>query len=120
MQNLIGNAIKHHDDPAHGHVRVTATEAVGGMIELIVEDDGPGIPEQYRERVFGMFQTLRPRDEVEGSGMGLAIVKKLVERQGGKVWLTDKPGGRGLAVHFTWPYGGKDDADGTDREPASG
>jgi signal transduction histidine kinase len=49
-----------------------------------------------------MFQTLRPRDEVEGSGMGLAIVKKLVERQGGRIWLSEGRAGRGLSVHFIW------------------
>ncbi len=78
-------------------------------------DDGPGIPEQFRERVFGMFQTLKPRDEVEGSGMGLAIVRKLVDRQGGKVWLAGGSDGRGLAVHFTWPLdGGMGRTDGFD------
>ena len=101
LQNLIGNAIKHHPDPAHGHVWVDA-EQQGDLYEFRVSDDGPGIPEQYRTRVFGMFQTLKPRDEVEGSGMGLAIVRKLVERQGGQVWLSDRPSG-GLQVHFTWP-----------------
>ena len=88
FQNLIGNAIKHHDRPGEGHVRVDAQPSAD-MVEFVVTDDGAGIPEQFRERVFGMFQTLRPRDEVEGSGMGLAIVRKLVERQGGKVWLTE-------------------------------
>ncbi|WP_395665356.1 ATP-binding protein [Methylocella sp.] len=102
LQNLIGNAIKHHDRPHQGHVVVDATKR-GEMIEFSVSDDGPGVPTRFRERVFGMFQTLRPRDEVEGSGMGLAIVKKLVERQGGRVWLADGPGGQGLSVHFTWP-----------------
>jgi PAS domain S-box-containing protein len=102
LQNLISNAVKHHDHPANGHVWIEARQE-GAMIEFVVTDDGPGIPEQFRSRVFGMFQTLRPRDEVEGSGMGLAIVKKLVERQGGAIWLTEGPGGRGLAVHFTWP-----------------
>ena len=114
MQNLVGNAIKHHDRPAEGNIRVEASPS-GNVVEFAVIDDGPGIPEQFRERVFGMFQTLRPRDEVEGSGMGLAIVRKLVDRQGGKVWLADGPGGRGLAVHFTWPLdGGKGQADGLD------
>ena len=85
------------------------------MVEFVVTDDGAGIPEQFRERVFGMFQTLRPRDEVEGSGMGLAIVRKLVERQGGKVWLTEGREGRGLSVHFTWPQdGAKGNSDGFD------
>jgi signal transduction histidine kinase len=103
LQNLIGNAIKHHDNSGHGHVLVRATRE-GDVPVFLVEDDGPGVPEAYRERVFGMFQTLRPRDEVEGSGMGLAIVRKLVERHGGTVQLGDREdGARGLAVRFTWP-----------------
>jgi signal transduction histidine kinase/CHASE3 domain sensor protein len=101
LQNLIGNAVKHHPDPAHGIVEVKAMR-LGNMYEFQVSDNGPGIPEQFRERVFGMFQTLKPRDEVEGSGMGLAIVKKLVERQSGQVWLSEGEAG-GLIVHFTWP-----------------
>lgn len=103
FQNLINNAIKHHDHPTVGHIRVDAVPSKGGFVEFTVTDDGPGIPEQFHERVFGMFQTLRPRDQVEGSGMGLAIVRKLVERQGGTVWLASGKDGRGLAVHFTWP-----------------
>ena len=103
LQNLINNAIKHHDNPAAGHIRVDAAPSTGGFVEFTVTDDGPGIPEQFRERVFGMFQTLRPRDQVEGSGMGLAIVRKLVERQGGTVWLAPGEGGRGVSAHFTWP-----------------
>ena len=114
LQNLIGNAIKHHDRLSEGHVRVDA-QSSAGMVEFVVTDDGAGIPEQFRDRVFGMFQTLRPRDEVEGSGMGLAIVKKLVERQGGKVWLTEGHEGRGLSVYFTWPQdGSKGVSDGFD------
>ena len=114
FQNLIGNAVKHHDHPATGHVWVEARDGADGP-EFTVTDDGPGVPERFRERVFGMFQTLRPRDEVEGSGMGLAIVKKLIDRQGGKIWLSDGREGRGLAVHFTWPdasVGKQDGADG--------
>lgn len=101
LQNLIGNAIKHHPNPSEGLVKVEARRE-GAMYEFRVSDNGSGIPSQFRERVFGMFQTLRPRDEVEGSGMGLAIVRKLVERQGGKVWLGERPEG-GLVAHFTWP-----------------
>jgi PAS domain S-box-containing protein len=104
LQNLISNAIKHHDHPANGHVWIEAL-ALPHAIEFTVTDDGPGIPERFRDRVFGMFQTLKPRDEVEGSGMGLAIVKKLIERQGGNIWLADGRTEQGLAVHFTWPNG---------------
>jgi signal transduction histidine kinase len=119
LQNLIGNAIKHHDRPDQGHIDVEA-RPLGDATEFTVTDDGPGIPEQFRDRVFGMFQTLRPRDEVEGSGMGLAIVKKLIERQGGRIWLTDAATGRGLAVHFTWPHRPRGVLDGTDRKFAAG
>jgi len=83
--NLLANSVKHHDRP-DGRIRVTGRR-VGDVCEYTVEDDGPGIPPEHRERVFGMFQTLRPRDEVEGSGMGLAIIKKLVEAYGGNVWI---------------------------------
>ena len=103
LQNLISNAIKHHDRPGNGHVRIDAL-ALPDAIEFTVTDDGPGIPERFRERVFGMFQTLKPRDEIEGSGMGLAIVKKLIDRQGGNIWLTDRASGQGLSVRFTWPH----------------
>ncbi len=101
LQNLISNAIKHHDNPSHGHIWIEA-RSLPEVTEFVVTDDGPGIPDVYRERVFGMFQTLRPRDDVEGSGMGLAIVKKLVDRHNGKIWLQDGRDGRGLAVRFTW------------------
>ncbi len=101
LQNLISNAIKHHDAPSRGRIWVEA-RALNGAMEFVVTDDGPGIAPEFRDRVFGMFQTLRPRDDVEGSGMGLAIVKKLVERHNGKIWLEAGADGRGLAVHFTW------------------
>lgn len=119
LQNLIGNAIKHHDHPEDGHIWVNA-RSTPYAVEFTVTDDGPGIPEQFRERVFGMFQTLKPRDEVEGSGMGLAIVKKLVERVGGRIWLEDGRDGRGLTVRFTWPNELKEIIDGADRQFAVG
>ena len=67
-----------------------------------VEDDGAGIPQEYAEKVFQMFQTLQPRDEMEGSGMGLAIVKRIVELQGGRIWFHGGPGGCGTVFKFTW------------------
>lgn len=101
FRNLIGNAVKHHHQPEAGQVVVRA--APGGQgIEFVVADNGPGIAPAYHERIFDIFQTLKSRDEVEGSGMGLAIVKKLVEGRGGKVWVQSAPG-EGAAFHFTWP-----------------
>jgi signal transduction histidine kinase len=99
FRNLIDNAIKHHHRP-NGQVRISARE-LDGAIEFSVADDGPGIAEQFHERIFHMFQTLQPRDKVEGSGMGLAIVKKIVESQGGIVSL-DSAEGRGSIFRFTW------------------
>ena len=72
FRNLIGNAVKHHPGPT-GEVSIACEEAEDHYL-FSVADDGAGIPPEYAERVFQMFQTLRPRDEVEGSGIGLAIV----------------------------------------------
>ena len=100
LRNLIGNAIKHRarDD---GMVAVSARQE-SGVYAFTVTDDGPGIPPEYHERVFGLFQTLRPRDEVEGSGMGLALVRKIVELYGGAVRL-ESDGESGSRFIFTWP-----------------
>lgn len=100
LRNLVGNAIRHHDRP-QGKVRVEARRG-GEFHEFIVADDGPGIPAEHHERIFGMFQQLRPRDEVGGTGMGLALVKRIVEVHGGRVWIVSGPG-RGAEFHFTWP-----------------
>jgi signal transduction histidine kinase len=99
FRNLIGNAIKHHDRPG-GRIEVGVAATADGYA-FTVTDDGPGILPEHHERVFGMFQTLRPRDEVEGSGMGLALVRKTVESVGGTISLESK--GRGTCFRFTWP-----------------
>ncbi len=72
-------------------------------MEFRVSDDGPGIEPEYHERVFEMFQTLRPRDEVEGSGMGLAIIKKILEGQECTVAIDSDGKARGTSLVFTWP-----------------
>lgn len=100
LRNLISNAIKHHDR-ADGHIHV-ATQAQAGVIKFTVRDDGPGIDSSFHARIFGMFQTLKPRDAVEGSGIGLAIAKKIVEHQGGSISVESNPG-QGASFHFTWP-----------------
>ena len=101
LLNLVSNAINHHDR-SEGFVRLSVHEQ-GQMYEFRVEDDGPGIPAERREKAFQIFQTLRPRDEVEGSGIGLAMVKKLVESQGGEIRVELGPDGRGSLFIFTWP-----------------
>jgi PAS domain S-box-containing protein len=100
FRNLIGNAIKHHHHD-RGTVWVRAADH-SDFVELSVEDDGPGIPPDLHERAFAMFQTLRPRDEVEGTGMGLALVKRLVEAHGGTIHIqARRPSG--AVFRFTWP-----------------
>jgi signal transduction histidine kinase len=103
LRNLIGNGLKHHGGDG-GTVTVSARE-FGDMVEFRVEDDGPGIPPEFHARIFQMFQTLKSRDELEGSGMGLAIVKKSVEVHGGTVRVESAPPLRGTAFVFTWHNG---------------
>jgi PAS domain S-box-containing protein len=98
--NLISNAIKHHDKKA-GRIEVSV-EDLGAMFRFSVKDDGPGIPAQYHEIIFKMFQTLKPRDQVEGSGMGLAMVRKYVDMAGGELKL-ESAVGQGSTFSFTWP-----------------
>ena len=100
LMNLVGNAIKHHDKPK-GHIEVTATDE-GTFYRFAVKDDGPGIAPEFHEQIFRMFQTLKPRDQVEGSGMGLAMVRKNIEIFGGKVHLQSTVG-QGSTFSFTWP-----------------
>jgi two-component system CheB/CheR fusion protein len=101
LRNLIANAVKHHDRPEAGVVRV-ATEENGEWVTFRVKDNGPGIAPQHHERIFQIFQSLKPRDQIEGSGMGLAIVKKTVESQGGQIAVESELG-QGATFHFTWP-----------------
>ncbi|HEX7081496.1 MAG TPA: ATP-binding protein [Gammaproteobacteria bacterium] len=100
FRNLIGNAVKHHPGP-EGRVVVSCQEQ-GDQYVFAVADDGEGIPNEYADRVFEMFQTLKPRDQVEGSGMGLAIVNRIVQWQGGRVWFEPASGGRGTVFKFQW------------------
>ena len=100
LRNLLSNSIKHHDT-GQGVISLHSKQVDEKFFEFTICDDGPGIPEKYKERVFGMFQTLKPRDEIEGSGMGLALIKKIVTTYGGTVTL--KSEGRGCCFQFTWP-----------------
>jgi PAS domain S-box-containing protein len=101
LRNLVNNAIKHHDKP-RGEVVVSAMRA-GEFVEFIVRDDGPGILPQFHEKIFELFQTLKRRDEVESTGMGLTIVKKLVERQNCRITVHSEGNGTGTEFRFQWP-----------------
>lgn len=100
LVGLVDNAVKHHDRD-EGTITVTSEDA-GEHWRFRITDDGPGIPPRYRERVFHLFATLRRRDEVEGSGMGLAIVQKIVVSQGGTI-AVEQARPRGSTFVFTWP-----------------
>jgi signal transduction histidine kinase len=100
FQNLIGNAIKfHRDKPPQVEVRADAS---GEMWDFVVADNGIGIPKDSSSRIFQMFQRLHTREEYEGSGIGLAISKRIVERHGGRIWFDSEPG-QGTTFHFTIP-----------------
>ncbi|HTT15503.1 MAG TPA: ATP-binding protein [Thermoplasmata archaeon] len=102
FQNLIGNAIKFRGDHPP-HVRVTA-ERRGASWEFAVQDDGIGISPEYQDRIFVIFQRLHSREEYPGTGIGLAVVRKVVERHGGRVWVesSGRPG-EGTTFRFTIP-----------------
>jgi len=100
LMNLAGNAIKHHDKTA-GRIEISA-EDLGTHYAFAVRDDGPGIPSRFHAQIFKMFETLKPRDQVEGSGMGLAIVRKQIERCGGSLALQSAEG-EGSIFRFTLP-----------------
>ncbi|MFK8067009.1 MAG: PAS domain S-box protein [Gammaproteobacteria bacterium] len=100
FSNLIGNAIKHHDKP-EGNITISIVSK-DQYYQFTVEDDGPGIDPRFHHKVFEIFQTLKPRDEVEGSGMGMALVKKLLYKHGGRITLDSDPG-QGSRFNFTWP-----------------
>jgi len=101
FRNLIGNSIKHHDK-GNGKIRITYNR-LHKHHEFSVHDNGPGIPQDMSSKVFTMFQTLQPRDKVEGSGMGLAFVKKIAERNNATVVVERSCFDRGAAIIILWP-----------------
>ncbi len=100
FMNLIGNAFKHTDNQKP-MIEITWSDA-GPFVEFSVEDNGQGIAPQYHERIFGIFQTLEARDKVEGTGIGLSVVQKIVDAKGGRVWVESEVG-RGARFKFLWP-----------------
>ena len=100
LRNLISNAIKHHDKNK-GEIIINY-EFLTGFHLISIKDDGPGIPSELQQKALEMFQTLKPRDTVEGSGMGLAIVSKIVAHYGGRVDI-DSNASRGTKFIVQWP-----------------
>lgn len=100
VRNLLGNAIKHHNK-VDGIISIAVKE-MSECYEFSVIDDGPGIESEYHKQIFDLFKTLKPRDEIEGSGMGLSIIKKLLDVQGGFIKVSSD-GSSGSCFTFTWP-----------------
>ena len=100
FQNLLSNAVKYMDKPT-GDI-VIACEDTGDTWTFRVADNGPGIEEQHFDRIFKIFQTLNSRDEYESTGVGLTLVKKIVERCGGRIWVESEVG-QGSTFLFTLP-----------------
>jgi len=100
FQNLLSNAVKYMDKP-QGRITIGCVQE-NGFWKFSVSDNGPGIEERYFEKIFQIFQTLSPRDEVESTGVGLSVVKKIVELYGGKIWVESKPS-EGSTFFFTLP-----------------
>ena len=98
--NLISNAIKYNDKEA-GEINITMN-TLDHFYEFTVEDNGIGIDPTYHKKIFVIFQMLEARDKVEGTGVGLAIIKKSVEDMGGTIKLTSEVG-KGSRFSFTWP-----------------
>jgi light-regulated signal transduction histidine kinase (bacteriophytochrome) len=101
FQNLISNAIKYHRPGVPPVVHATARRQDGAWL-FSVTDNGIGIEAQFQERIFGLFKRLHTGDEYSGTGIGLALCQRIVERNHGRIWVESEPG-KGSSFHFTLP-----------------
>jgi light-regulated signal transduction histidine kinase (bacteriophytochrome) len=101
LLNLIGNALRHN--AARDDVQIAvAARRTGRRWEISVADNGVGIAPEFADKIWGLFQTLERRDKLESTGIGLSVVRKIVESHGGKTWVVSEPG-HGATFSFTWP-----------------
>jgi signal transduction histidine kinase len=102
ISNLVGNAIKYHHQPENGKLRIEIEPINGQFLMITVQDNGPGIKSKFHEKVFQVFETVNEKSRSDSTGIGLAIVKKLVEQNQGKIGLNSVYG-QGSTFWFTWP-----------------
>jgi light-regulated signal transduction histidine kinase (bacteriophytochrome) len=101
FQNLVSNALKYRGKEKP-RVKITASREARHWL-FAVEDNGIGIPKEFQTHIFGIFKRLHSRAEYSGAGIGLAICQKIVERNGGRIWVESEPGA-GSTFYFTLPY----------------
>ena len=109
FQNLISNAIKFREAKKIPEINISSVKVTDlsdqqglDYWKIAIQDNGIGIPEEHKDRIFAIFQRLHSRDEYQGTGIGLAHCKKIVEAHGGKIWLTSEKG-KGSTFYFTIP-----------------
>lgn len=125
LQNLIGNALKFTRPGEPPVIEVLGRDMADGTIELVVQDNGIGFDEKYADRIFNMFQRLHGRSEYQGTGIGLAIVRKVVERHGGSIRVQSRPGEGAtfiatLALRHNEPKHFTNGAESAEGRPSSG
>jgi light-regulated signal transduction histidine kinase (bacteriophytochrome) len=105
FQNLIGNAVKYRRDGEPPLIHITA-ERAGEYWRFAVKDNGIGISPEFQDRIFGIFKRLHTGRKYAGTGIGLAICKRIVERHGGHIWVESEGNGKGATFYFSLPTNG--------------